>query len=426
MANLSYVTGTGQNSYVACIIAPTPELGQSQTDFKTPLLRVLANNTPVPSTGVTFNVPTGAPQLVASLRDAAGMVPDGVTVTVTTPNGTVLNQATAPNASGQVVLMSNGSLTDLVIANPASGNWTIQVSAPTTSDEFQFFISTIPTADVDSTIATTLEGMLDTEAKSILGADFADSWGCTLCKWGCYAIAGALAILVAAGATYVSAGAAPIAALAGLLGITAELATALVAGAMAALVLGVRTIAEYICHWAHACSEQPSTGPSWSGYQQVPGTMMADSPSAVVFNNQLYCFHQWNDNPLLQYNVLASDGITWSTVQGVPSVQITDGPCAVEFNGQLYCFYQGTGSNAGKLQFNVLSANGSTWGTQQTVANTGISAGPSAVVFNNQLYVFHQGANHNGQLWFNVLSTSGTWAGDTQVPNTTSPLIPRP
>ena len=417
MADLSYVSGTGDNSYVACIIAPTPELGQSQNDFHSPLLRVLAFNDTLPSGGVELNVPTGAPQLVASLRDAAGMVPPGVTVTVTMPNGTVLNQPTAPNASGQVVLMENGSLTDLVIANPAAGNWTIQVAAPTTSDEFQFFISTIPTADVDSTITTTLESMLHPDAKTILGDQFAESWGCLLCKWGCYAVAGALAILVAAGATYISAGAAPIAALATLLGITAELATALVAGAMAALVLGVKTIAEYICHWAHACSEQPSTGPSWSGYQQVPGTVMGDSPSAVVFNNQLYCFHQWNDNPFLRYSILSSDGTTWSVQQTVANVQMTDGPSAVVFNGQLYCFYQGTGSNLGKLQYNVLSADGTTWSAAQQVSGATISDGPSAVVFNNQLYCFHQGGGNNGQLWYSLLSASGTWSNQ-QVSNT--------
>jgi hypothetical protein len=473
MATLSYVTGTGDNSYVACIIAPTPELGQSQTDFKSPLLRVLANNTLLPSNGLTFNVPSGAPQLTASLRDAAGLVPAGVTVTVTMPDGTVLDDPTTPYASGQVVLMQNGSLTDLVVANPQSGDWTVQVTAPNTSDEFQFFICTIPSADAESTIATTLESMLNPDAKTILGPEFAESWSCTLCKWGSYAIAGVICALAAAGVAYITAGAAPVGAAASLL--NGDVRTVvLLAGAVAALSLGIEKVAEYICFWANSCDE-PHAGVSWSGYLQVPGTVMADSPSAVVFNNQLYVFHQWNDNPLLQYNVLSSDGITWASTQsvGTPTVQITDGPSAVAFNGQLYCFYQGTGSSAGQLQFSVLSADGTTWGTQQTVpnaqvtdgpsavvfnnqlycfyqgtgsnagklqfsvlsadgttwsnqqvANTNLSAGPSAVVSNGQLYCFHQGYGHNGQLWFNVLSASGTWAGDQQVPGTTMSADP--
>jgi hypothetical protein len=422
MANLGYVSGSGDNSYVACIIAPTPELGQTQNDFRSPLLRVLNFTDTLPSGGVELNVPTGATQLVASLRDAAGMVPPGVTVTVTTPNGTVLNQATEPNASGQVVLMSNGSLTDLVVANPATGKWTIQVEAPTTSDEFQFFISTIPTADAESIISTTLESMLHPDAKTILGPEFAESWSCTLCKWGCYVLAGTIAILVILGLTYISVQAAPIAALAGFLGVTAEVAKGLLIGVVPILVgFGTDKVAEYICSWANVCSE-PSTspaGPSWSGHQQVPRSTMSDSPSAVVFNNQLYCLYQWNDDPNLMFNVLSADGVTWATQQSVPNVQMTDGPSAVVFNGQLYCFYQGYGSNLGKLQFTVLSADGTTWSTVQQVTGASISDGPSAVVFNGKLYCFHQGAGGNGQLWYNILSADGSSWSNQQVANTT-------
>jgi hypothetical protein len=420
MANLGYVNGTGDNSYVACIIAPTPELGQSQTDFKSPLLRVLKFDDSLPTGGVKLTVPEGAIQLVGSLRDAAGMIPDGVTVTVTTPTGTVLNQATAPNASGQVVLMANGSLTDLVIDNPAAGQWTIQVVAPTTSDEFQFFISTVPTADVQDTVQTTLESMLHTNAKTILGPEFAETWKCTICKWGCYALAGAISLLVAGGLAYITAGAAPIVALASFLGIAATAVATSIIAVINILTFGTRSVVEQICNWANACPAPATQTPSWSGNQQVPGTQMSDSPAAVVFNNKLYCFYQGTGNNAqqLRYNVLQSDGHTWAGDQQVPSIQISNGPAAVVFNGNLYCFYQGYSAGATQLHCTVLSAGGTSWSADQWVRNTSMTAGPSAVVFNQQLYCFYQDRD-DGSLRYMVLSANGTWSsGNVTVANT--------
>jgi len=89
----------------------------------------------------------------------------------------------------------------------------------------------------------------------------------------------------------------------------------------------------------------------WSGDVQVPNTGMSSSPSAVLFNNKIYCFHQGsNDSGALWYNVF--DGTNWSG-----DVQVT---------------------------------------------NTGMSSSPSAVVFNNQIDCFHQGYNNCGALWYNV------------------------
>jgi hypothetical protein len=436
MATLSYVSGAGANDYVALIVAPAFELETSsnseveasQTEIHSRLLRALRRDAPLPATGVQFEVPGGASQLAGSLRDAAGMIPQGVTVTVTMPDGTVLDQATDPQAQGRVVLMGNGSLTDMLISNPQAGNWTIQVEieAPETSDEFQFFISTIPTADAQDTIASTLETMLQPAARDQLRAELGDSWGCTLCKWGCYVIAGAIAVVAAgllAGGTIATDGA-PVGMLTLYLlsyGVVVSLETAagLIAGAASALVLGIATIAAYICYWAHVCSSAPSSEVTWSGYQQVLNTGMSSGPSAAVFSGQLYVFHQGKgNNGQLWYNVLAADGKTWSGDKQVPSTGISSSPSAAVFNNQLYVFHQGKG-NSGQLWYNILSPDGITWIGDQQVPNTGISSSPSAAVFQGQIYVFHQGKGNNGQLWYNVLSHEGiSWAGDKQVPST--------
>jgi hypothetical protein len=71
----------------------------------------------------------------------------------------------------------------------------------------------------------------------------------------------------------------------------------------------------------------------------------------------------------------------------VPSTSMSSSPSTVIFNNELYCFHQGSGKN-GQLWYNVF--NGTNWTGDVQVPGTGMSSSPSAIVFNNKLYCFHQ------------------------------------
>src|SRR5689334_19561547 len=77
----------GNNNYVACIVGPAPSTGKTKGDFKSPYLRVLDLKRSIKANGVelNINIPTGSPQLIASLRDADGNIPQGITVQIWEP-----------------------------------------------------------------------------------------------------------------------------------------------------------------------------------------------------------------------------------------------------------------------------------------------------------------------------------------------------
>ena len=155
-------------------------------------------------------------------------------------------------------------------------------------------------------------------------------------------------------------------------------------------------------------------GASWVGDVQVPNTGMSKSPSAVVFNGQIYCFHQGSgENGQLWYNVFdANRG--WLGDNQVPNTGISESPGTVVFNGQLYCFHQGSDQN-GQLWYNIFDGNN--WLGDQQVTSSGLSKSPSAAALDGVLYCFYQGAYENGTLNYNIFNGS-QWLGQAQVPNT--------
>ncbi|MFK4720539.1 hypothetical protein ABIE89_001639 [Bradyrhizobium niftali] len=175
---------------------------------------------------------------------------------------------------------------------------------------------------------------------------------------------------------------------------------------------------------------------AWLGDQRVPNTRLSYSPSPVVYGNKIFVFHQ-GCHPLfgenrgsLWYDVCDQSG-TWAGDVQVPDTQLLESPSAVVYNNKIYVFHQGVGSNSGSLWFDVF--DGISWAGDKPVPSAaGISASPSAVVFDNKIYVFHQGPGDNGQLWYNVFDgTTMGWTGGV-VPNasmSSSPaavVIPRP
>jgi hypothetical protein len=258
MTALGYRIGVGENHYVACIVAPLEEPGgrsSGAADF-----RVLDIRDPLPPGGVTVSVPPGAQQVIAALRDVDENVPAGVTVTVRQPDGTAFSQSTEPYASNCVVQMENGSLTDLLVLEPEVGEWTVEVESTDPEADYQFFFSTLPTADVQGTIDATLGPMINPEARERGIAELGASWDCIICRVSAGALAITLLSLIAAGVAYVTAGAAPVAALAAFLGgISSQAAVALVVGLATAGSLSLSKVINEICAWAGACPSSAAT-----------------------------------------------------------------------------------------------------------------------------------------------------------------------
>lgn len=159
---------------------------------------------------------------------------------------------------------------------------------------------------------------------------------------------------------------------------------------------------------------------SWKGDEHVPNTGMSDSPAAVKFNDQVYCFHQGHsNNGQLWFNIY--DGTQWLGDTNVSGISVFGSPAVAVFDGKIYCFYQASETD---YKLNYIIYDGSSWSSPAIVPNT-LSSGAGLVVYNNLLYCFHQGHSNNGSLWFNVFDGSA-WAGDVHVANTGISSSPSP
>jgi hypothetical protein len=252
MSDLLYKTGTGDHQYVACVVGPEPK---ADLPRRLPALRALNPSDPFPAEGLMVDVPAGSVNVTSALRDLDGNVPSGVTVTISKPDGSAYTERTKPNAEGTVVEVQAGSVVGLLVVDPEPGKWKIQITSENEADEFAFWFSTMPTAEVQSTIDATLTKMADPEALGAIEAEFeaAESWGCFWCKVGCAALAVVIAGLIVAGATVITAGAAPVVALAGALGWSAVAVVAGLQGLVAAGATAISIVLRYICSWSKAC-----------------------------------------------------------------------------------------------------------------------------------------------------------------------------
>jgi hypothetical protein len=164
-----------------------------------------------------------------------------------------------------------------------------------------------------------------------------------------------------------------------------------------------------------------SDGTNWGPHTGVSGSMSA-SPSPVVYNNKIYLFHQGHDNNgELCCNVMSSDeswgGDTQLHCNGVTSAMAGNiGPSAVVWNDQIYCFYNCGDSECAYIVINeniTLDGTAQNFETVYYVAYMGeegisgsafMSSPPAAVVYGGQVYVFAQGPNSNTQLLYYVTS----------------------
>lgn len=153
-------------------------------------------------------------------------------------------------------------------------------------------------------------------------------------------------------------------------------------------------------------------GMEWSGDTRVANTTIFGSPAVAEFQGKLYCFYQASEN---DYNVnyKTFDGTQWSIPSIVPNTK-SSGTCLVIYDGILYCIHQGHSNNS-SLWYNTFDGN--SWSGDVQVANTGVSCSPSAMVYDGKIYCFHQGHSNNGSLWYNVFDGTG-WSGDVHVTST--------
>ena len=74
-------------------------------------------------------------------------------------------------------------------------------------------------------------------------------------------------------------------------------------------------------------------GQNWAGDRQVGNYGISAGPSAVIFNGQLYYFHQGYGNDGQLWYSSTSDGQTWNADTQVRPVGMTASPAAVAWIG---------------------------------------------------------------------------------------------
>ena len=122
-------------------------------------------------------------------------------------------------------------------------------------------------------------------------------------------------------------------------------------------------------------------GNTWAKDDPVPGTMVWGSPSVAVFNGKLCCFHQGGQASGRQTGQLwciINDGTGWGSDTPIGGVMMSESPSAVVFNGMLYCFHHGANEN-GQLWY-VRSNDGVNWSSDNSVVTASLSYSPSAAV----------------------------------------------
>jgi len=155
-------------------------------------------------------------------------------------------------------------------------------------------------------------------------------------------------------------------------------------------------------------------GGQWSGNVAVSNTTLNDSPSAILWDSQILCFHQTDgsDNKLWLRQSPQDGTIEDEPVSGDT---LTNSPALLTYNSLLWCFYQRSdGCNDLRYGQPYLS-NPPVLSDPQTVPGATLWYSPAPCVFNNRLYCFHHSADDSNTLYCQVW-VGQNWAGDFQVP----------
>ncbi len=279
----------------------------------------------------TINVPSGSPFLHGVLTDADGVsAPAGISITITDPNGNVLDQATPITASGNVIQAdSEGNIIGFLIPNPTQGTWTIVVEGAN-SDEpsFQLFATTLPTSDaqstIDQTIQETFKQLFDKkDLQHYFGPEF--SWGCIACTIGVWSLAVIIIVAVIIGAALLTEGSAVVIALVAWVNtaaVTSAVALAFIRGLVAVVALGISAVVNNLCGWTGACSDEGLRVLNSRSQSGAVGD--ANAPVTVTFNNpqkfggvvKIYGYDGNGGSGMVYSNTLASGLSLTAVVSG--------------------------------------------------------------------------------------------------------------
>lgn len=151
---------------------------------------------------------------------------------------------------------------------------------------------------------------------------------------------------------------------------------------------------------------------------QVLSITLSQNPSVVFYQGKLYCFYQDSDHSgKLRYAVCkreqedSNTGYIWQTDSDlgkmIDATPMSGSPSAVVYQGNLYCFYQ-TQTGVGQLGYVMLDTDienkSAVWQQSKWLLDVGMSGSPTFVVFQNQLYCFYQGrkvdGTGDGHIWY--------------------------
>jgi hypothetical protein len=158
---------------------------------------------------------------------------------------------------------------------------------------------------------------------------------------------------------------------------------------------------------------------NWSADTQT-NYSTAYGPALVVYKGLMYCFRTDPDQSI-HYNTYqwSASGGTWgpdvkATPTSNPSSEYVcnDSPSAVVFDGKIYCFHSGNSTDS---TISCFTFDGTTWSDDMPLSPTGGSnfaswLGPKAVVWNNALYCFYVSTNYLDVHYFYL--QNGTWSQD--------------
>jgi hypothetical protein len=165
-------------------------------------------------------------------------------------------------------------------------------------------------------------------------------------------------------------------------------------------------------------------GSAWSS-EVTPSSFdgTSDSPAAVVYappgsSFQIYVFYSGtgSNSGAVYYNIF--NGSSWTSSTQISDTNLSYSPSAVVFNGEIYLVYEGSGGDA-QLRYNTF--NGSTWSGYTQVTGVSTYNRPWPVVSDGQLLVFYHSAASAGGIWYVPLFSSGP---GIEVPASSSAYVP--
>ncbi|MHB9147286.1 MAG: Tc toxin subunit A-related protein [Candidatus Amoebophilus sp.] len=141
---------------------------------------------------------------------------------------------------------------------------------------------------------------------------------------------------------------------------------------------------------------------------------MSEGPSAVEFQGKLYCFYYGGDNKSLWYSVLENG--TWQPSLKIkevslfpPSLTAPTSPCAVVYQKALYCFYIDYIDEKFKAFYCVLQKDGTTWITNLIRNDIEVVMSSTVVEIQRKLYYFYGSVSGDKIKWWYTVFEDDTW-----------------